>query len=189
MLPILLPGDLILTSANTWLSKSIRWFQKPLSQDATSEYSHVAFSIVPGMIAEQLWFPAISKLKKYENQSIKVWRLPLTDEERVSFSQAAMEAIKPSSIYPGGKIVLFALDSLNSRVTKNKNYWFSRTFGFSKLTVCSQIWLHLLHTYTNYKFLGQDDLPLPLYKTTPDNLDDCAELPHNRAMLVHEQRL
>lgn len=185
MLPDLLPGDIILSRQNNWLSKSIRWFGKRATGSA--RFSHAAMAL--GHLTEKpecieaLWKVTRSPLSKYENQEIVVYRMKNLDIG--VRNEIALRAISiEQQAYGLLKIPLFALDGVF------KTYFFTSHFGLSHYKVCSELaaWAYE-KTFDKFKKTVLADLCKRLGKNppfkkgwrsiSPDFLDDhCSKSPY-----------
>lgn len=190
MIPELWSGDIILSTNNSWLAKSIRFFEAAQTGDA--EYSHAAAGLGDGMLIEALWRTRINPIEKYENQTIEIWRLPLSDAERITFRNGMMQIAGNS--YGITKIPLFAMDGIATQVSKlwgNKKpvFFFTSKFGILSIPVCSQLVVYGLHKFTKYRLRDGDHNEVPWRIASPDLLQDLLEHPHNEANLIHKQRM
>ena len=77
MIPKLLPGDIILSRSNTWLSKQIRNFGKIKTGSCRISHSALALGglVSPPQVIESLWKVTRNPLKKYEGQEIVIWQI------------------------------------------------------------------------------------------------------------------
>ena len=163
MIPDLLPGDLILTRSNGWVSKSIRFFQKLGSGSA--RVSHAAMSLGGRMIVESLMEVTINRLEKYEGKQIIVYRLTgKTDNQRKQVSEET--ALRAGQNYPWWRIPLNAMDNVASFVRRKPTFWFTKPAGIPKYHECAQLWAHMWQVH------GGFDMSLDWRHVTPDNLDD-----------------
>jgi hypothetical protein len=183
-----LPGDIILSRSGTWLSKAIRWVQT--RQTGSAEYSHASVSIGDGLIIEALWRITIGEIKKYQDQAIEVWRLPLSDEERRSFERGMMQMA--GGDYGLGKLFLFAADAAATQVSrifgrKDPVWWFTDNFGFTNIPVCSELVAFGIEKFTKFNFLDFSGFDVPWKRVTPDYLQDLLKLPINKAEVVFKQ--
>ena len=189
MLPEILSGDIILSTNNSLLAKGIKFFEK--AQTGKAEFSHAAAGIGDAMIIEALWQTRISPASKYENQTIEIWRLPLTITDRMRFRIGMMQIA--GNAYGLTKIPLFALDGIATQVSKlwgNKNpvFFFTSKFGILSIPVCSQLVVYGLHKFTKYRLRDGDHNEVPWRVVSPDYLQDLFEHPHNKAILIHKQK-
>lgn len=168
--PELEAGDIILTRANTLLSKAIRWFEKKRSGD--SRFSHAALALgeltTQEEVIESLIKVTRGPLSKYNGQQIIVYRMKgLTDKQRNEIVLKAVSVEKEG--YAWFKIPLFAMDSIF------RTYFFTRYFGLSNFKVCSELIAWAYETV-----LGKKPFGLGWRSVSPDVIDDfCANGPLN----------
>lgn len=161
---ILKPADIVLsTSATSWQSKIIRWFEK--KQTGSARVSHASLSLVgisqvPELIESQ-WLVERVKTEEYNEKPIVVWRhRNLTDLQRSSITLRSVSL----SNHPYGmlKLPLFGLDALFN------TYWFTQHANITNFKVCSQ-----LIAWTYYKELLEDSVfGIEWRSVSPDAIDD-----------------
>lgn len=191
-LPLLLPGDCGLTASRTWLSKAIRFFGK--LQTGEANRSHAFAGINNVLVIEALVRVRINDFTKYEDQDFELWRLPLSEQERLSFQLGMLKVAGDS--YGWGKIPLHALDSTASffrnfwrkKDDRKPVFWFTSKLGFSSFKDCSQLFVWGLHKFTEYRLRDGDHNEVKWKTVSPDYLQDLLHHPHNRAELVHKQK-
>lgn len=130
----LLPGDILLSRKNTWLSRTIRKFGK--IKTGSAKVSHAALCLgklteKPEVI-EALWKVIRNPLSKYDKEQIVIFRKRgLNQAQR---NEIALKCISvENQAYGILKLPLFALDSLTH------SYFFTQTFGLSNYKVCSNL--------------------------------------------------
>ena len=186
---VLLPGDIGLSTNETFMAKGIRFFGWLSTRNARK--SHAWASIGYGMIIESLNRIKINKQEKYDTgyTEVSVYRLPLTEDERESFRQGVM--LKAAEGYGWTKLPMFALDGIlsgASRIFGNKKpvFFFTKHAKIFNIPVCSQLVVYALHKFTNYRVLNEDGKPVEWRVVSPDYLEDLLLLPHNKAESVYE---
>ena len=110
MIPQTLPGDIGLSASKNFISKAIRFFGK--LQTGNADRSHAFSAIGDDQIIEALWRVRVNDMSKYQGQDIEIYRLPLSDKERVSYRRGMLKIAGDS--YGLTKIPLHALDSVCS---------------------------------------------------------------------------
>lgn len=190
MIPEVWSGDIILSTNDSWLAKSIRFFEKAQTGDA--EFSHAAAGLGEGLLIEALWRTRINPIDKYSNQNIEIWRLPLTISDRLRFRIGMMQIAGDS--YGITKIPLFAMDGIATQVSKlwgntKPVFFFTSKFGILSIPVCSQLVIYGLHKFTNYRLRDGDHNEVPWRIVSPDYLHDLLLHPHNQAEMVHRQKV
>lgn len=189
MLPAdVLAGDIILSYSKSWLSKGIRFFEK--LQTGHALFSHAAVALDETNCIEALGRVRVNPLKKYEKQSITLWRLPLTDKERLAFRNGIL--LKAGDSYGITKIPLFALDGVCSQIgrwfgRKKPCFWFTRKAGIFNIQVCSQLVVYGLHKFTSYRLRDEEHKDVQWREVSPDYFSDLLNLPHNKAQLIYSQ--
>ena len=190
MIEHLKAGDIILSRSGTWLSKAIRWVTA--LQSGSAEYSHAAAALSKGLCIEALWEITISEIKKYDNQTIQVWRLPLTEKDRRSFERGMLQLAGEN--YGLLKLPLFALDAFSTQVgklfgAKQPCYWFTKTFNLTNLPVCSQLVVYGIQKFTDYDFLDEQGVMVDWKTVSPDRLQDLMKLPINKTVVIFQSEM
>lgn len=181
-------GDIVLTTNNSWLAKAIKFFEKAQTGNAT--YSHVAICLDQGMLIEALWRVRVNPVSKYDNSKIQIWRLPLSEEDRISLRNGLLQIAGNS--YGITKLPLFALDGIATQISRlwgNKKpvFFFTSKLGILNIPVCSQLAVYAFSKFTSYRLLDGDHKEVSWRIVSPDYLQDCLECPHNGAKVVLEQ--
>lgn len=181
-------GDIILSRSGTWLSKAILWVQQ--LQSGKAEYSHAAAALSRDLCIEALWEITIGSVKKYADQAIQVWRIPLTFQDRRLFEIGMLQLAGGN--YGLFKLPLFALDAFATQLgklfkAKTPCYWFTKTFNVTNLPVCSQLVVYGIHKFTSFKFLDECGILVDWKTVSPDRLQDLLWLELNKAEIVLEQ--
>lgn len=187
----LLPGDIGLSTDNSFLGKGIRFFEMLATKAARK--SHAWASIGDGMIIESLTRIRINKQEKYDSHytEVSVYRVPLSDLEREQFKQGIM--VKAADGYGWTKLPMFALDGICSAVArlfgrKKPVFFFTSHAKLFNIPVCSQLVVYSLHNFTSYRLLDGDHLPVDWRCISPDYLEDLLQLPHNKALLIYDYK-
>jgi hypothetical protein len=186
----ILPGDIILSRADNWLSKAIRFFGK--LQTGEAEYSHASFAVGDGMCVEALERVRESHIEeKYGEQSIEIWRTPLTDEDRQKF-KIGMRKLAGNS-YGWTKIPLFAADAVATKVTKifgrkKPVFFFSSKVGLFNIQVCSQLGQYGFIKFTTWCLKEKaGEACVPWRVISPDLMQDLLHHPHNKCYMIYKQ--
>lgn len=183
-----LPGDIGFSSGNGWLAKSIRWFQSVWTNDA--KWSHVWAVVGGSMVVEALGKISYNPISKYNNQTICVYRIPLSNEERERFAIGMIRRV--NGAYGWLKYPLFVADSATTWVKQKifrmgrPCFFFTRVFGISNIPVCSQLIVWGLHEFTSYRIKDDLDQTINWRIASPDYLNDLMQLPINRAVIIFE---
>lgn len=189
MLPKTLPGDIILSSSKTWLSKTIRFVEA--MQTGAADRSHLAVCIGDDQCIEALLEVSVNDLKKYEKEDIEIWRLPLLDEERVAFRKHVLK--QAGANYGGTKLGLFLGDACTTWLLrkfgkKQPVHFFTKNLNVFPNQVCSQFGVGGIYATSQYRFRGTGDhKEVPANVISPDYCQDLMALPHNRCELIYKQ--
>ena len=184
-----LVGDIGLSSSNTIISKLIRFFEH--LQTGSANKSHAFACIGDDQIIEALVRVKINDIKKYDKQDVEIWRLPLSDGDRLNFKKGILKVAGDS--YGWGKIALAAMDSVASVTSrlfgrKKPVFWFSRKFNLTSFKDCSQLIVWGLQKFTMYQLKDENHSLVPWVTVSPDFLQDLFHLPHNKAELIYQQK-
>jgi hypothetical protein len=183
------PCDIGLSTDNSWLGNSIKFFQSMWTRKA--EYSHAFAFTSSETIVEALVRITESPKAKYENRTIKVYRISVADDERIAFAKGMSERI--NGAYGWDKYPLFFLDAITTwtkRVILRQKapcFWFTKTFKVSNIPVCSQLVVWGLYKFTSYRLRNELGKEVPWTIVTPDYLDDLLKLPINNARVCYQQ--
>lgn len=186
--PKFIPGDIILSSNKSWLSKTIRFFEK--LQTGSAEYSHVAFVLDGVHVVEALTRVRINYIEEFLDRVIEIWRVPLDETDQQSFKDSMM--LLAGNEYGWFEIPLFALDGVCSAVSrlfgrKDPVFFFTKRAGIFNIQVCSQLGVYGFNKFTKYRFLDADHKEVPWRTVSPDYFQDLLRLPHNHAQLIFKQ--
>lgn len=181
-LPVLRAGDIGLSSDKTFLSKAIRFFEK--LQTGEANRSHAWSMISPTRCIEALWRVTINPVEKYDELDCEVWRLPLSDADRMNYSDGIM--LSAGQDYGLSKIPLHALDSIASIFNRKPVFFFTRSFGITSFKDCSQLTVWALHRFTSYVLRDENHDPVDWRCISPDYLQDLLHLPHNGAEMIYK---
>lgn len=189
-----IPGDIILTSSDTWLSKAIRKFES--WQTGHADRSHAALAIGDYRCYEPLTEDKINWLDKYEGQDVEVWRIPMKPVERQRLSIGV--PTHAGKNYGYSKLALFALDSLSTLAKRKLNFgkkevkpvtYFSKEVGFLPTYVCSSGVISRIYEYSSYRLLDEDHKEVEPKVLSPDRIQDLLAHPHNQAVLVFKANI
>lgn len=177
-------GDIIFSRNNSLISRIIRFFTS--MQTGNAKYSHVSMGLEDNLCVEALWRVRISDMKKYAGQQIKIYRVPLSDDERDRVREGMMQVA--GNGYGITKIPLFLLDSLATQLSRlwgNKKpvFWFTKTFGVFNIPVCSQLVVWGLYNFTNYRIYNEALEEVSWKIISPDYLEDLLKLEVNQALV------
>ena len=187
--PYLVAGDIILSTSESWIAKSIRFFGK--LQTGSAEFSHAAFALDGKHCIEALDRIRINPISRYYKQTVQIWRLPLSPNERDNFHDGMI--IRTAGNYGWTKIPLFAMDSVCSSIGRmfgrtKPCVWFTKRAGIFNIQVCSQLGVYGFHKFTDYRLCDVDHKEVTWREVSPDYFADLLHLPHNRAQLLYEQQ-
>lgn len=180
------PGDIGLSRNNSWISKIILWVESVWTKDAN--FSHAYVLIGTNIVVEALDKIRISPLNKYDNKSTKVWRIPLTAQERIDFQEGMYKRIGGAYgylKYPG--FILDAASTVLLRFFGKKTpvFIFSKVLGLSNIPVCSQLVVWGIHKYTTYRFLDAQGKIINWREVNPDRLEDLLGLKINFGEIIY----
>jgi hypothetical protein len=183
----LLPGDVCNTTDQSWIGKSIKWFENIWTGNATMTHSFIY--IGAGNIVEALGSIKKNPITKYDNSQVIVYRVPLTDAERQALSAGMLSLI--GGPYGFLKYPLFIADAgvtwLKSLFgNKNPCFFFSDTFGLPGDPVCSQLVVEGLYNFTSYRIKDAQGVIDEWKQFSPDYLNDELKLPVNHATVVFD---
>ena len=188
----LLSGDCLNVAGTAWLSKLILWATSLHTKLAWC--SHTACYIGEGRCIEALNKAKITELKRYDHKSfkLKVYRIPLTPDQRYAFTNGAFDIANRS--YGWTKLPLFLLDALTTRLLsffgrKTPAFFFTKYFGIFSIPVCSQLFVYILHKYCGYYLIDSRGRKVSWRIVQPDYLDDLLRLPVNKAEVVYSQNI
>jgi hypothetical protein len=181
----LLPGDICLTTDNSWVGNSIKWWETMWTGKATM--THAFEYVGDGNVIEAMGSIRENPITNYDSRGVVVYRVPLSDDERKSFIAGAVSLL--GGPYGYWKYPLFILDAGTSWVKRrlgmnNPSFFFSDTFGFPKDPVCSQLVVECLYRFTSYRIKDSDGSIIEWKSFSPDYLDDELKLPCNNATVV-----
>ncbi len=183
-------GDIGLSADNSWFGKTIRFFENMWTKDA--EFNHSFIFATPLNIIEALVKITDSLKSKYNNRTIRIYRIPLSDVDREKLSRGLAEQV--GKAYGWDKYPLFILDAtaswLKRTFTGNQTpvFWFTKTFHITNIPVCSQLVVWAIHKYTDYRFKDAAGNEVNWTVVNPDYLDDLLKLPINGAEIICEQK-
>ena len=185
-----LSGDIGVSSDNSWLGKSLRFFESMWTQRANVNHAFVFIS--PLFVIEALTKITLSETSKYENRRVKIYRLSLTEKERFDLCVGLSE--REDGAYGWDKYPLFFLDCVSTLVKRNifrmksPVFFFTKTFSISNIPVCSQLVVWGIHKFTSYRFKDNNGIEVSWKIVNPDYLDDLLTLPINNAILICEEK-
>lgn len=180
-------GDVILTTNDSILSRTIRWFGK--LQTKYADYSHASLGLGGRMLIESRLRVRVNNVKKYEKKNCEVFRLPLDEEDKTNLRRGILQLAGDS--YGITKLGLFAADSVASFTVrlfgrKKPVFWFTKNFNVFSIKVCSQLVVYGLHKFTKIKLKNRDGLKVDWRVISPDYLQDLLNIPHNGAKRVYK---
>lgn len=183
-------GDIGLSTDNSFLGNSIRFFQSMWTLSA--RYSHSFMYIGYDDCVEALGKITKSPASKYNKSNITVYRIPLSYDERTDIRKGLLDRV--NSAYGWDKYPFFFMDAVTSwlkRVILRQKapcFWFTKTFKISNIPVCSQLVVWAIYKFTSYRFKDINGQEVPWTIMTPDYLDDICMLPINNADVICEQK-
>lgn len=182
----LVPGDICLTTDKSWIGQGIKFFETMWTGKATMTH---AFSYVGGgNIVEALGSIRKNAISNYDNKDVLVYRVPLTDSERKSFSDGMINMV--GGPYGYLKYPLFILDAGTTWIKqhvlgmRNPSFFFSDTFGLPIDPVCSQLVVEGLYRFTSYRIKDDARNIVDWKSFSPDYLNDELSLSYNSAEVV-----
>jgi hypothetical protein len=183
----LLPGDCLFTFEKSWLSKVILFFTS--MQTGSAWCSHVACVIDSEHCIEALNKIKITKLSRFDNDRVvkKVYRIPLTDDQRKQFKEGAYTLA--GDAYGYGKLFLFALDATATRIKqlfgmKRPCFFFTQHLGIFNIPVCSELYAYMLSKFCKRGLYDSDGFLIGWRIVSPDYLEDLLKLPVNKAVEI-----
>lgn len=185
-----LSGDIGLSRSEGFISKAIRFFTSWHTKDAWC--NHAFGFVTPEDIVEAQARIAINPKKKYDGEQVRVYRIPLSQDERMNFKYGLLRRHNEAwHSYGYLKLPLFALDAICTKVSTfwghNKPvFFFTKIFGISNIPVCSQLIVWALHTFTKYRLKDIFDEEVNWKCISPDYLDDLLQLDINQAKVIYE---
>jgi hypothetical protein len=182
-------GDVGFSRGSGIISKVILFFTS--MQTGAAYWSHVYGHIAKGKIIEAVHKTKINDARKYEGQEIAVYRLPLTEVDQRAFDYGARRIA--GRAYGWLKLPLFAADAIATFALglmghQQPVYFFTSAFGIFHLPVCSQLYVYILHKFTNARIADETGNPVPWRTVSPDRLEDLLKLPGNKAVLIYTTR-
>ena len=183
-------GDCIKTRGTGWMSRLIIKMTSLHTKGA--KFSHTACAISADYCIEALGKARINPINRYDSPDsiLKVYRIPLTDDQRNKFRNGAFEIANKA--YGWTKLPLFALDAIVTRVfswfgRQSPVFFFTKYFGIFNIPVCSQLYVYILYKYCGYRLYDEKYEEVPWRIVSPDYLDDLMDLTVNRVKIVYEQ--
>ena len=181
----LLIGDIGLSTENSWLANTIKWFEKLWTKDG--KYSHAWMYTGMGNVVEALVKISINPVTKYNGKSVSIYRVPLTDDEQTALQLGMLRRV--NGAYGWLKYPLFMLDAMSSAVTRffgrdKPVFFFTNTFGITNIPVCSELVVYGLHKFTSYKLKNAQGVEVNWRDATPAYLYDLLQLSVNKATLI-----
>jgi hypothetical protein len=189
MFPKFKIADCGLSASKTWLSKAIRFAGK--LQTGHADRSHCLSWLEHRQIIEALVRVRIADESKYYDQDIEVYRLPLTETDRINFLKGIQSEAGDS--YGWSKLPLHLLDSVASacinllRKEKKPVFWFTAKLSITSYKDCSQLFVHSLHKYTTYRLKDEKQQIVKWQTVAPDRLQDLFKLEINNCKLLFKQ--
>lgn len=187
--PVLLPGDVCLTTSTGWLARAILWFEAlqsrrrpeptPHAPRPWAEWSHAMGALgdlapAPAVIESHLRV-RVTPLAQFEGQPLRIWRLRTIGLVQRRWIAARWLA-HSRRWYAGLKLPLLALDAVFGTIH------FSTRWRLTHLMVCSGL---IARGYE--EVLGVErTFGLPWESTTPDAIDDYCRSHYADWELVHE---
>lgn len=184
-------GDIGFSRSKGWLAKVILFMTSWITKDAN--VNHTFNFIGPELIVEALDKIRVNISSKYDSsifEAVEVYRLPLSNEDRLNFRLGLLRKINGS--YGWFKLPLFALDAVSTKITslfgrKIPIFFFTKTFGILNIPVCSQLSVYALHKFTSYFLRDKDGKQVNWRIVSPDYLEDLSKLSHNGIYLVYKK--
>jgi len=184
-------GDCLLTTGEAFMSKAIRFMTSMQTKNAWA--SHVAGILSNHFCIEATYKTKINEMSvRYHNaeRKIKIYRIPLTEEQRFDFKRGAYKLANKA--YGWTKLPLFALDALTTKIfsffgRKKPIFFFTRRFGIFNIPVCSQLYVYILHKFCGYHLKDVEGKDVSWRIVQPDYLDDLMQLPDNKAEVLFSQ--
>lgn len=157
------PGDCILSSSATVISKTIRFFGN--KKHGKARVSHASVYTRDGLVVESLVKVRVRPIEKYHKQNLIIWRIPDSmiggkNPMDVRLNVAKAILLTAGDSYGWLKIPLFALDSIFD------TYFFTSRIGISNFKVCSNLWAW------GWEKVGKINFGFPWRSASPDRLDD-----------------
>lgn len=157
-----------LSRADTWLSKSIRWFGKRKTGDA--RYSHAFIKVDDDIVESWSTGLRIRPYSAYSNIDHILYTptfLSVSEARKIRL-EALIQVGTYKGIYGFFKLPLFALDAIF------KTYWFTKNVGVRSFKVCSQWSTYLFYKYAHYPHFCN------WRSMSPDDIDDfCKDNPES----------
>jgi hypothetical protein len=179
-------GDIGLSTDTSWVSKAILWFESLWTKNA--KRSHAYALVGENLIVEALGKISLNPINKYEGRTTEVYRIPISDEERLTFRIGMMRRV--NGAYGYLKYPLFMIDSAVTWVKglfgkKEPFFWCTKTLGISNIPVCSQLVVWGIYKFTKYRFKNENGNEVFNWRVVnPDYLEDLLALPVNGAVKV-----
>ena len=162
-------GDLLLSVKDSWLSRTIRWFQSRKTGAARVSHAAVVLGQFYGQecVIEALHTVQINPLSKYDEQRFIIYRPPWPKGVREGLARKLIQEVHKGR-YGYLKLLLIAADSL----IPGQWYPFTKILGIGHFKVCSHLFAW-----------GAKKLGYPIHVNqhtvdwrivTPDFLDDVA---------------
>lgn len=170
-------GDMVLTTGNSWLSRSIRWATRSPGEEK-SRASHVAGIMAGAELIENVKIVEavaggveVGRMgDRYDaTTQVSVWRPKITDGQALEV--AGHLAGMVGQPYPYGKLLLHLGDSLLGRAfarKRGRDPVFFRRLSLTSGRVCSGVYAQALARLG--LFFGADDDRI----LSPDDLEDFA---------------
>jgi hypothetical protein len=183
-------GDIGLTSNNAISGKVIRFFTSWHTSNAV--WNHAYIHQNRNVIVEALFKIKATPTSKYYDKNIVVYRIPLTNEERVALEVGLANWV--NGAYGFSKLALFALDAVATKVMskfgrKDPVFFFSKYVGILGVAVCSQVVVKAIHKFTSFRFRDANGAIVSWKIVSPDYLEDLLKLSINRGVKIYEQKI
>lgn len=173
----LLPADVVLTRADSWLGRAIRWFERGRGE-SPSWANHAAIMVSYAEVLEALTTVKMHPLIEIQD-AFQVWRhIGLQDYERTLIKEYAMDYLGRS--YGPLKLGLHALDGLGHKIFGKEIFLFRRLAFMNPYPICSWVVSYSYFKGIDYKFGVEPEC------ADPDHIHDHVTSSAHWEM-VHEQ--